>query len=78
MTELAGMCSYENLNKSDIFLFSFEVEDPKATAHTVVEATSWMDWWIFAAKSMGLRRSEDSKMLKHLFVAASTLWVNLI
>ena len=89
MTELAGIRSYENLNKADVVLSSSEAEDLEAAACTVIEATLWMDWWTFVAESMTLQGSDDSKMLKRLFVTGtrwqllvakttSTLWANLI
>ena len=89
VTELANMRSYDNLSKTNVVLSSSEVEDFEAAARSVVEVTSWMDWWMFAAKSMALRGSEDTKMLMRLFVAdaccqllvantVSTLWMNLI
>ena len=71
VTELAGMRSYENLDKTDVILSCSEAKDLEAAAFTVEETTSWMDWWTFAAKSMALRGSEDSKMLKCLFVAGA-------
>ena len=37
MTEVAGLCSYENLDKTNM------AEDLEAPAHSVVETTSWMD-----------------------------------
>ena len=58
-------------------------------AHTIIEATSWMDWWMFAARSMALSSSRDAYKVRHLFAAeahcqllvtktASTVWANLL
>ena len=43
MMELAGLCSFDNLNRTDVILFSSEAEDMEAAMRAVVEATSWMD-----------------------------------
>ena len=59
--ELAIMRSYENVNKIDVVLSSSEAEDFEMAALTFMDATSWMGLWIFAAKSVSLRISEDSR-----------------
>ena len=43
--ELAGLRSFDNLNKMDVIWSSLEAEEMEAALHSVVEATSWMDWW---------------------------------
>ena len=55
----AGMLSFDSLSKTDVVLSSTEAEDLEAVARTIVEATSWMYWWTFAAKFMMLSGSED-------------------
>ena len=53
------MLSFDSLSKTDVVLSSTEAEDLEAVARTIVEATSWMYWWTFAAKFMMLSGSED-------------------
>ena len=43
VTELAGMHSFDNLNKTDIILSSFKAEDMEAAMPPIVKVTSWMD-----------------------------------
>ena len=54
VTEVAGVQSFENLNKTDVILSSSEAEDLTAAVWSIVEATFWMDWWNFAMKLMAL------------------------
>ena len=42
--KLAGMRSFENLNKTDVILSSLEAEDLKAAIRSIIKATFWMDW----------------------------------
>ena len=65
VTELGDLKSYENL-KTDVILSSTEAEDLEPAARTV-EATSWMDWWTFATRSMTLCGSIDSSIIKKLY-----------
>ena len=46
VTELERLHYWDNLNKADVILSSSEAEDMEATLKSIVEATSWMDWWI--------------------------------
>ena len=84
-----GMKSFNNLNKSNVVLSSSEAEDLEAAVLTLIEATSWMNWWKFAARSMALSSSSDHHKVKCFFVAGarcqllvaktvSTMWANLI
>ena len=50
--ELAGMCSSENLTKTDVILSS-----PEAAICSIIEATSSMDWWTLTVKSKALQSS---------------------
>ena len=90
MTELAGMRFFNNLAlaKTDVVLSSSEAEDLEAAVRSIVEVTSWMDWWTFT-KSISLQSSQEVRMLKRLFVAvarcqllvektASPVWANLV
>ena len=89
VTKLAGLCRYENLNKTDIIWSSTKAEDMEAALKSFVEATSWMDWWTFAMKSLSLKSTKDAHLVCHLTKAgarcqmlvakmASTLWANVI
>ena len=89
ITELGGMKSFDSLSKTDVVLPSTEVEDLKVAVCTITEETSWMDWWMFATKSMVLSHSRDLQKVKHLLVmsthcqllvakTASTVWTNLL
>ena len=42
MMELVWLCSYDNLNKSDVILSSSEAEDMEAGLQSIIEAPSWM------------------------------------
>ena len=53
------MHSFKSLSKTHVALSAAKAEDLEVTARTVVEATSWMVWWIFFAKSLDLSSSED-------------------
>ena len=59
MTKLAGIRSFENMAKTDVSLSSFEAEELQEAAWSIVEATSWMDWWTLTARSMALRSSGE-------------------
>ena len=56
---------------------------------SIVEATSWMDWWTFSVKSLALKSSSDARLVHRLSLAggrcqllvakiASALWINLV
>ena len=83
------MHSFDNLNRTDVILSSSEEEDLEAAVWSIVEATSWMDWWTFAMKSLALKSSSDARLVCRLSLAgaryqllvvkmASTLWANLV
>ena len=89
VTVLAGMRSFDHLNKMDVILSSSEEEDIGAAKWSIVEATFWMDWWTFALKSLALKFSSDACLVCRLNLAgtrcqlfvvkmASTLWANFI
>ena len=61
MTELAGMRSFDNLNKTGIILSSSEAKDMEAAMRSIVEVTCWMDWWMFAMKSLALKSTSDAR-----------------
>ena len=48
------MKSFYNLNKTEEVISSSEVEDLEAAPSTLLEATTWMDWWTYAAKSLAI------------------------
>ena len=59
----------------------------EAASRCLLEATSWMDWWMCTAKPMALHDMSDPAKVKQLFVAgtcfqflvvktASTIWAN--
>ena len=88
-TTLGEMKSFDNLSKTDVVFFSFKVEDLEATARTLLEVTSWMDWWTYAGKSLALCSSSYTDMVNCPFVVgarcqllvaktASTSWVNVL
>ena len=89
VTEVAGLRSFDNLNKTDVIWFSTEAEEMEATLRSVVGATSWMDWWTYAMKSLSLKSTDDARLVSHLSLAgarcqlliaktASTLWANIV
>ena len=88
VTELAGLHSFDWLNKTDVIWSSTESEDMEAAPRSIVEATSWMDWWTFAMRSLALKSTNDGRLVRRLSLAgarcqllvaktASTLWANI-
>ena len=55
-----------SLNKTDKVFTSTEVEDVEAAARTLLEATSEIDWWFYAAKSLGMRDTSEKTKAWHL------------
>ena len=89
ITELGGMCLFDNLPKTSVEFLAMVAEDLEAAARTIIEATLWIDWWIYSAKYLALLDSLEAKKLKHLFVVgarcqllvvkmSSTKWANLL
>ena len=71
VTELTGMKSFENLNKTDVNLSSSEAEDLEAAVRSIIEATSWMDWWTFTMKSMAFKSSHETHLINLLCLAGA-------
>ena len=63
------MCSFDNLNKTEVLFSASEVEELEAATRTVVEAMSFIDWWTQSPKSLALRDWSDTAEVKHLFIA---------
>ena len=91
ITELAGLCLWDNLNKMDVIWTSVKAEDKdmELALKSNVEATSWMDWWTFAMKSLLLKSAKDTRLVRRLSLdgarcqllvakTSSTLWANVI
>ena len=55
VTELAGLRSFDSLNKASIVWSSTKMEDMKAAAPSIIEAASWMDLWTFHHAILGPR-----------------------
>ena len=73
------------LLKTDVVFNSTELKDLEATVRTLLEVTSWRNWWFYIAKSL-CDTSEKAKV-QHLLVVsarmqllvaktASTIWAN--
>ena len=65
------MKSFKNLNKTDVVFSSSEFEDLEIAVRTLLEATSWMDWWYHAAKSLAMPVTSVGAKMKQLFVAGA-------
>ena len=87
--EVTGLCSWDNLNKTDVIWFCAEARDMEAALKSTVEATSWMDWWTFGMKSLLLNFSKDTRLVHRLSLAdvryqllvaktALTLWTYVV
>ena len=87
--EVGEMRSFENLNKIDNVFSSSEIEDVRVAASTLLETTSWMDWWFYADKSLAMWDTNERAKVKYLFMAiattqlpvdktASTIWANTL
>ena len=61
----------------------------EAVARSIVEATSWMDWWTCALRSLAMKSIDDGWLVLRMSLAgarcqflvaktASTLWANII
>ena len=46
VTELVSLHAFDNLNKMDVIWSSTEAEEMEAALRSIVEAISWMDWWM--------------------------------
>ena len=66
-SKLHECCGREFAAKLDEFGYSI-----------IVETTSWIDWWTFAAKSMALNGLKDSKILSHLLIVAGARCLLLV
>ena len=61
ITELAGLRSWDNLNKTDIVWSSAEAEDKEVALKSIIEVNWWMSWWTFMLKS-----TKDAPLVCHL------------
>ena len=72
-----------------MILSSSKAEETEAASQSIVKATSWMEWWTFAMKSLALQSTKDSRLVHRLSLAgtrcqllvaktASTLWANVV
>ena len=43
---------YENISRSGVTFTSSELEEVEATLKILLEATSWIDWWLFTTYSL--------------------------
>ena len=71
LTELVGLRSRDNLNKTDFIWSSTEAEDMEAALKSIVEVTLWMDWWTFAMKSLSLKSTNDARFVRRLSLAGA-------
>ena len=85
VTAIASLRSFDILNRTNVIWSSCEAEDMEAAMHSIVEASSWMDWWTFAMQSLALQSSRDSRLslggCRCQFLVAkttSTLWANIV
>ena len=67
--ELSGRRLFKNMVNKDVVVLSSEVEDLETAIRSIIEATSWTDWWTFTFKFMAPRFSQEVRMLKQLCVA---------
>ena len=49
ITELSGMRSYEIILRMDVTFTFSEMEEVEASVRILLEAASWVDWWLFSA-----------------------------
>ena len=77
------------VSRSDVTFTFSKIEDVEFAARTLLEASSEMDWWLYAAWSMILERCDDKAKTHPLSVAgawtqmmvahiSSMLWANTI
>ena len=89
VTDLAGLGSFDNVNKTDVIWSSMEAEEMEAALLSVVEATLWMYWWTYAMKCLSLKSTDDACLVFRLSLAGarcqllvakttSTLWANVV
>ena len=88
-TVLAGLRSFDILNRTDVIWSSSKAEDMEAAMRLLVEVSSLMDWWTLAVKSLALQSSGDSCLVLRLSLAGgrcqllvakttSTLWADIV
>ena len=63
VTELEELRTFDTLNKTDVIWSSMEAEETEATLRSVVEVTSWMDWWTYAMKPLSLTSTDDARLV---------------
>ena len=71
VTELAGLRSFDSLSKTDVIWSSMETEDMEAAARSIVEATSWRDWWTYAMRSLVLKSTDDGRLICSVSLAGA-------
>ena len=59
ITELLGIRTYNNLPRRDESLTCSKMKEVEPSARTLLEATLWMDWWLFSAWSLVMANSEE-------------------
>ena len=64
VTELAGLHTFDNLNKTSVIWSSMEAENMEAALQSIVEAMSWMDLWTFAMRSLSLESNDDGRLVR--------------
>ena len=69
--ELAGLRIWDNLNKMDIIWSSAKAKDVEAALKSIVKATSWIDWWTFAMKSLLLKSTKDTRLVLSLSITGA-------
>ena len=50
---------------------SSEIDEVDSTAHTLLVASFWIDWWMYAAWSLILERYDDEAECYDLFLAGA-------
>ena len=86
---LLEMKFFESLDEMDLVFSSSSIGDLEIMARPLLRMTSWMDSWFYAAKSLAVRDTTESSMVKCFFVAgartqllgaktAFTIWANAL
>ena len=63
------MKTYGTVSRSDVAFAPFEIKEVESATQTLLEASSWMDWWMYVALSIILK-----DVMTWLIIIVSVYW----
>ena len=76
ITELTGMKCFDSVSRLDVTFTFLEIEEVALASRTIFEPSFWMDWWLYAARSMILENC-DKEAKCYPFVAGARIQIML-